>query len=132
RDHGAARDQPHLERRPRHGSWRQHHRGREEGDAPRRAVPGGVLRVNTRPADALADAANAGAGARAKRAAASVPALDGFRGLAVLWIVLGHCWWQVGGPALDGGVGRNLFSIAYTGIDVLFIRSEERRVGQGC
>ena len=79
--------------------------------------------MNTRPADALAEAANAGAGHRARRAAASVPALDGFRGLAVLWIVLGHCWWQVGGPALDGGVGRNLFTIAYTGIDVLFIVS---------
>jgi peptidoglycan/LPS O-acetylase OafA/YrhL len=79
--------------------------------------------VNSRPADAVAEAAAGGAGPRAKRLAATVPALDGFRGLAVLWIVLGHCWWQVGGPALDGGTGRDLFTIAYTGIDVLFIVS---------
>src|SRR5205807_246266 len=71
----------------------------------------------------IAEAAANGNGKRAGRISASVPALDGFRGLAVLWILLGHCWWQVGGPGLDGGVGRNLFTIAYTGIDVLFIVS---------
>ena len=53
-----------------------------------------------------------------------VPVLDGFRGLAVLWIVLGHCWNELGGRVpLDGGIVRNVFVSSYMGVDMLFIVS---------
>jgi peptidoglycan/LPS O-acetylase OafA/YrhL len=58
-----------------------------------------------------------------KRLIGVVPALDGFRGLAVLWIVLGHCWNEVGQPPLDRGAGLNVFTSSYTGLDLLFIVS---------
>jgi peptidoglycan/LPS O-acetylase OafA/YrhL len=58
------------------------------------------------------------------RTPASVPVLDGFRGLAVLWIVLGHCWNELGGRIpLDGGVLRHIFVSSYMGVDMLFIVS---------
>ena len=50
--------------------------------------------------------------------------LDGFRGLAVLWILLGHCWNELGGRVpLDGGLVRNIFLSSYMGVDMLFIVS---------
>ena len=53
-----------------------------------------------------------------------VPAIDGFRGLAVLWIVLGHCWNELGGKVpLDDGPLRNIFVSSYMGVDMLFIVS---------
>lgn len=59
-----------------------------------------------------------------RRPATDVPVLDGFRGLAVLWIVLGHCWNELGGRVpLDGGILRNVFVSSYMGVDMLFIVS---------
>src|SRR5919108_4947140 len=58
-----------------------------------------------------------------KRIVGVVPALDGFRGLAVLWIVVGHCWNEVGRPPLDRGVGLNVLTSSYAGLDLLFIVS---------
>lgn len=53
-----------------------------------------------------------------------VPALDGLRGLAVLWIVLGHCWNELGGRVpLDDSVLRNIFISSYMGVDMLFVVS---------
>lgn len=53
-----------------------------------------------------------------------VPAIDGFRGLAVLWIVLGHCWNELGGTVpLDGGPLRHIFVSSYMGVDMLFVVS---------
>jgi peptidoglycan/LPS O-acetylase OafA/YrhL len=53
-----------------------------------------------------------------------VPSLDGLRGLAVLWIILGHCWGQLGGKVrLDHGPIVNVFVASYTGVDMLFIIS---------
>ena len=59
-----------------------------------------------------------------RRRITDVPVLDGFRGLAVLWIVLGHCWNELGGRVpLDGGVLRSIFVTSYMGVDMLFIVS---------
>ncbi len=59
-----------------------------------------------------------------RRPITDVPVIDGFRGLAVLWIVLGHCWNELGGRVpLDGGVLRNIFVSSYMGVDMLFIVS---------
>jgi peptidoglycan/LPS O-acetylase OafA/YrhL len=53
-----------------------------------------------------------------------VPAMDGFRGLAVLWIMLGHSWWELGGRVrFDHGVFRNTFVSSYMGVDLLFLIS---------
>jgi peptidoglycan/LPS O-acetylase OafA/YrhL len=53
-----------------------------------------------------------------------VSSVDGFRGLAVLWIVLGHCWNELGGRVpLDGGPIRDVFISSYMGVDMLFIVS---------
>jgi peptidoglycan/LPS O-acetylase OafA/YrhL len=42
----------------------------------------------------------------------------------VLWIVLGHCWNELGGRVpLDGGALRNVFVSSYMGVDMLFIAS---------
>jgi peptidoglycan/LPS O-acetylase OafA/YrhL len=44
--------------------------------------------------------------------------------LAVLWIVLGHCWNELGGRVpLDGGVLHHVFVSSYMGVDMLFIVS---------
>lgn len=54
----------------------------------------------------------------------NVPSIDGFRGLAVLFIVLGHCWDGLGGRVqLDGGPIRNVFVSSFAGVDMLFIVS---------
>jgi peptidoglycan/LPS O-acetylase OafA/YrhL len=59
-----------------------------------------------------------------RNATLDVPSLDGFRGLAVLWIVLGHCWNELGGRIpLDHGPLRNIFTSSYMGVDMLFIVS---------
>ncbi len=53
-----------------------------------------------------------------------MPSIDGFRGLAVMWIVLGHCWNELGGKIpLDEGFLRSMFSSSYMGVDMLFIVS---------
>src|SRR5687768_11818513 len=53
-----------------------------------------------------------------------VPSIDGFRGLAVMFIVLGHCWNSLGGKVqLDGGPIRNIFVTSFAGVDMLFIVS---------
>ena len=42
----------------------------------------------------------------------------------MLWIVLGHCWNELGGRVpLDGGALRHLFVSSYMGVDMLFIVS---------
>jgi peptidoglycan/LPS O-acetylase OafA/YrhL len=80
-----------------------------------------------RAAASLADnAASAVPGKRpdAGRERVAVPVFDGFRGLAVLWIVLGHIWWLPGGRSvLDEGVVRAVIYQATIGLDVLFIVS---------
>jgi len=53
-----------------------------------------------------------------------VPAMDGFRGLAVLWIVVLHCWGALGERMpLDGGPLRHFVASGYFGLDLLFIVS---------
>jgi acetyltransferase len=59
-----------------------------------------------------------------RRSDLDVPVVDGFRGLAVLWIVLGHCWKELGGKVpLDAGPLRDTFISSYMGVDMLFIVS---------
>src|SRR5688572_11306003 len=53
-----------------------------------------------------------------------VPAMDGFRGLAVMWIVVLHCWGALGERMpLDGGPLRYFVASGYFGLDLLFIVS---------
>lgn len=53
-----------------------------------------------------------------------VPVMDGFRGLAVLWIVLGHVRWRLGAPPpTDIDPLNYLFTASYFGVDLLFVVS---------
>lgn len=53
-----------------------------------------------------------------------VPSVDGLRGLAVLWILLGHAWWELGGRIkLDDGPIHRVFVSSYMGVDLLFLIS---------
>jgi len=53
----------------------------------------------------------------------TVPSIDGFRGLAVLWVVLGHCWNELGGHTLRPGPLKYIFTSSYYGVDMLFVVS---------
>lgn len=48
---------------------------------------------------------------------------DGFRGLAVLAVVLIHVIYSAGRPVLDGGLIRNVLISGYFGMDLLFVLS---------
>ena len=53
-----------------------------------------------------------------------VPVMDGFRGLAVLWIVLGHVRWRLGAPPPTDIAPLNyVFTASYFGVDLLFVVS---------
>lgn len=53
-----------------------------------------------------------------------VPAMDGFRGLAVLWIILGHVRWRLQAqPPTDIDPANYLFTASYFGVDLLFVVS---------
>ncbi len=53
-----------------------------------------------------------------------VPSIDGFRGLAVLWIVVGHCWFDLGQRIrFDSGPFLYLLRSFQFGVDVLFLVS---------
>jgi peptidoglycan/LPS O-acetylase OafA/YrhL len=52
-----------------------------------------------------------------------VPAVDGFRGFAALAVVVFHCWYRAGAPALDGGVVRALVCAGSLGVDCFFVIS---------
>jgi len=52
-----------------------------------------------------------------------VPALDGFRGLAALTVVLYHVVYGAGLPALGNGSIRNVFMSGYMGVDFFFVIS---------
>jgi peptidoglycan/LPS O-acetylase OafA/YrhL len=53
-----------------------------------------------------------------------VGSLDGFRGLALLWIIFGHCRSELGGLVkLDNGPVINVLVTSFTGVDMLFIIS---------
>lgn len=53
-----------------------------------------------------------------------VPVLDGLRGLAVLWIVLGHVRWRLHAPAPTEIDPLNyVFTASYFGVDLLFVVS---------
>ncbi len=53
-----------------------------------------------------------------------VPVLDGFRGLAVLWIVLGHVRWRLNAPPpTDIDPLNYVFTASYFGVDLLFVVS---------
>lgn len=55
---------------------------------------------------------------------AYVPSVDGFRGLAVLWIVVFHCCAAIGKLVpLQRGASRNFLLSGYFGVDALFIIS---------
>jgi peptidoglycan/LPS O-acetylase OafA/YrhL len=57
-----------------------------------------------------------------RQAPAYVPAIDGLRGLAVLWIVVLHCWGVLGQRMpLDGGPLRYLVASGYFGLDLLLV-----------
>lgn len=53
-----------------------------------------------------------------------VPVLDGFRGFAVLWIMLGHVRWRLGAPPPTSIEPVNyVVTASYFGVDLLFIVS---------
>lgn len=59
-----------------------------------------------------------------KRAGTYVPVMDGFRGLAVLWIVLGHAKWRLQAPPpTDFDPFNYPFTASYFGVDLLFVVS---------
>jgi peptidoglycan/LPS O-acetylase OafA/YrhL len=49
--------------------------------------------------------------------------VDGFRGFAALGVVVFHCWYRAGAPALDGGVVRALVCAGSLGVDCFFVIS---------
>lgn len=53
----------------------------------------------------------------------SVPAVDGFRGLAALLVVFYHIFLGSAGPAMDHGPIRNIVSSGYLGVDFFFVIS---------
>ena len=52
-----------------------------------------------------------------------VPAVDGFRGFAVLAVLLYHVVYAAGRPALDDGTVRNVLISGYIGVDFFFVIS---------
>lgn len=59
-----------------------------------------------------------------KKVATYVPVLDGFRGLAVLWIILGHVRWRLQAPPpTDIDPFSYVFTASYFGVDLLFVVS---------
>ena len=58
-----------------------------------------------------------------KQEIAYVPSLDGFRGLAVLWIVLHHCWGALTSQDPNEGPLANVLGTGFIGLDVLFLVS---------
>lgn len=63
------------------------------------------------------------AGEAAPRERLMIPAVDGFRGLAVLMVVLYHVSYGAGRGELDGGIIRNVILAGYTGVDLFFVIS---------
>ncbi|HYZ92530.1 MAG TPA: acyltransferase [Actinomycetota bacterium] len=58
------------------------------------------------------------------RETAYVPVVDGFRGLAVLWIILGHVRWRLqAAPPTDVDPLSYIFTASYFGVDLLFVVS---------
>lgn len=55
--------------------------------------------------------------------AVRVPAMDGFRALAILWIFLLHAWVDSGHAPMDNGIFRFFISEGFFGLDILFILS---------
>lgn len=53
-----------------------------------------------------------------------VPVMDGFRGLAVLWIILGHVRWRLEAqPPTEIDPVNHVFTASYFGVDLLFVVS---------
>jgi peptidoglycan/LPS O-acetylase OafA/YrhL len=59
---------------------------------------------------------------RSARVPAHVPAVDGFRGIAALLVLLFHCWTMTD-PPLDSGPARSLLAAAGLGVDFFFVIS---------
>jgi peptidoglycan/LPS O-acetylase OafA/YrhL len=58
-----------------------------------------------------------------ERARLVVPAIDGFRGLAAMTVVLYHCFIGAGTPRLDEGSVRSVLQAGYLGVDFFFVIS---------
>ncbi|HEX2023640.1 MAG TPA: acyltransferase [Acidimicrobiales bacterium] len=58
-----------------------------------------------------------------ERARLVVPAIDGFRGLAAMTVVLYHCFIGAGTPRLDEGPVRAVLQAGYLGVDFFFVIS---------
>lgn len=58
-----------------------------------------------------------------ERARLVVPAIDGFRGLAAMTVVLYHCYIGAGTPRLDEGSIRSVLQAGYLGVDFFFVIS---------
>ncbi len=54
------------------------------------------------------------------RSRLSLPALDGFRALAAVTVVLYHCFLGAGSPRLDEGSLRAVLAAGYMGVDFFF------------
>jgi peptidoglycan/LPS O-acetylase OafA/YrhL len=53
----------------------------------------------------------------------AVPVLDGFRGYALIMVMLYHCWLAAFSSQLDGAFGRNFVASFFIAVDMFFVIS---------